>query len=100
MKLDEGQSFEDLEDFAWGTGDEEYLKNLTQHLKRKGWEGVPVGKWCDIDHCVGRSKIWMNSTLYTFACSHRWNQCMSYLRILLNDWLFAFGDKPYGTGND
>ena len=100
LKLDEGQSFEDLEDFAWGTGDEEYLKRLTQHLKKKGWEGVPVGKWCDIDHCVGRSKIWMNSTLYTFACSHRWNQCMSYLRILFNDWLFAFGDKPYVTGND
>ena len=100
LKLGDGQSFEDLEHFAWGTGDEEYLTKLTQHLKGKGWEGVPVGKWCDIDHCVGRSKVWMNSTLYTFACSHRWNQCMSQLRILLNDWLFAFGDKPYGTGND
>ena len=93
-------SVESVERFKWSTGDEEYVKRRAKHLTKKGWETVKTGYLTDVDHSIGRSLAWMNSTMFTIACSHSWNQCMSYLRILFKDWLFASGKKLYITGND
>jgi hypothetical protein len=100
LKLTEGQSFEDADGFRWADGDMEYLMRRNQYLERKGWEDVETGKWCDTDHCVGRSQIWMNATIFTMPVSHSWNKCMSNLRILFKDWGYAFAEKSYDTGND
>ena len=100
LELKDGETFENVDRFKWSTDDKEYVKKRVAYLKRKGWEGVPLADCSDIDHTVGRSCGWMNSTLFTLACSHSWNQCMSYLRILFEDWGYASLDKTYGTGND
>ena len=93
-------SFEDIEQFQWGTDDTEYLKRRMERLKRKGWENVDTSCFSDEDHMVGRSEIWMNCPMFLLTCSHSFNQCLSLLRILYKDWCFAFGKKRYNTGND
>ena len=67
---------------------------------RTGDVEVDFASWCDVDHCVGRSKLWMNHVLFTDLCSHRWNRCMSHVRIVAGDWCYGLGTKAYGSGND
>lgn len=71
-----------------------------RRLKAKGWTEVEFAKWCDVDHCVGRSEPWMHTTLFTRFCSHRWNTCMSIVRYKAGDWCFGLGAKAYRNGND
>ena len=78
---------------------QDYGKYLRK-LKAKGWTQVEFAKWCDVDHCVGRSEVWMHNALFTRFCSHRWNTCMSYVRLEAGDWCFGLGAKAYGNGND
>ena len=68
-------------------------------LEERGWTQVEFAKWCDVDHCVGRSEIWMHNALFTRFCSHRWNRCMSVVRFKAGDWCFGLGSKEYGNGN-
>ena len=78
---------------------EDYDKYLRK-LKTKGWTQVEFARWCDVDHCVGRSEPWMHNTLFTRFCSHRWNTCMAYVRLEAGDWCFGMGSKEYVNGSD
>ena len=92
-----GQTFEEKYRFT-NRDERRYLRRLEDWQKR--YPGIEFGKRCDVDHCVGRSKRWMNNVLFTNLCSHRWNQCMSAVRITAGDWCFGLGTKAYGNGND
>ena len=69
-------------------------------LEEKGWTQVEFARWCDVDHCIGRSEVWMHNTLFTRFCSHRWNRCMSVVRCQAGDWCFGMGSKEYVNGSD
>ena len=100
LDLEDGQSFEEISWLSYGDGDEEYLKKRAQHLRRKGWEDVALANTSDIEHNFGRSKVWMNSSFLTFPCSHSYNRCLSYVRVIWKCWGFISSDKTYGSGND
>jgi len=100
LGLEKGQSFEEVSWLSYGAGDEEYLKRRAQHLKKKGWEDVALANTSDIEHNFGRSKVWMNSSFLTFPCSHCYNRCLSYVRVIWKCWGFVSSDKRYGSGND
>jgi hypothetical protein len=70
-----------------------YEKILEDWQKER--PGIVFAEWCDVDHCVGRSKRWMNNILFTNLCSHSWNQCMAAVRIRTGDWCFGLGTKAY-----
>lgn len=92
-----GQTFE--EKYPFTNRDERRYKKLLEDWQEKHSE-IEFAEWCDVDHCVGRSKRWMNNVLFTNLCSHRWNQCMAVIRIRAEDWCFGLGTKAYGNGND
>lgn len=68
-------------------------------LASRGWERVKFAKTCDVDHLVGRKELWMNMTIFTMPCSHRWNSCMVFVRLMAGHWCFALGFKSYTGGN-
>ena len=78
----------------------DYARRISRWKRRFGKIDVEFASLCDVDHCVGRSKIWMNHILFTDLCSHRWNSCMSKVRIVAGDWCYGLGTKVYGSGND
>jgi len=92
-----GMTFEEKYPFKART-ERRYLRMLEDWQKQ--YPGIEFAKWCDVDHCVGRSERWMNNVLFTNLCSHRWNQCMAAVRIRAGDWCFGLGTKAYGDGND
>ena len=100
LNLKDGEHFEQLEQFRYDVDDERYQKRRAKHLEKKGWTDVATAWISDRDHTVGRSEVWMNSTMYTISCSHSWNQCMTQVRMIFKDWCFAFVCKPYKNGND
>jgi len=92
-----GKTFE--EKYPFTPRDERRYNRLLEEWQEK-YPGIEFASWCDVDHCVGRSKRWMNNVLFTNLCSHRWNRCMSAVRIRAGDWCFGLGTKVYGSGND
>lgn len=68
-------------------------------LESKGWTEVEFAQWCDVDHLVGRWENWMNCNIFTMPCSHRYNRCLSAVRVMVGHWCFAFGYKAYNGGN-
>ena len=100
LGLKEGEHFESVSWLAYGTDDLEYMKRRTQHLRKKDWEDVEFATCSDNDHSVGRSQVWMNTSLYTILCSHSWNRCQSYVRLFFGDWGYAFVRKQYVNGSD
>ena len=93
-----GKTFEEKYPFTSRT-ERRYLRELEEYWQKK-YPGIEFAKWCDVDHCVGRSKRWMNNVLFTNLCSHRWNRCMAAVRIMAVDWCFGLGTKEYGNGSD
>jgi hypothetical protein len=49
------------------------------YLKRRGWEELEFGELTDVDHMAGRSKLWMNSTLFTMHTSHSWIRYIAFV---------------------
>jgi hypothetical protein len=93
-----GQTFE--EKYPFTRRDERRYKKRFEEYWQTKYPGIEFAKWCDVDHCVGRSKRWMNNVLFTNLCSHSWNRCMAAVRIMVGDWCFGLGTKAYGSGND
>jgi len=93
-----GKTFEEKYPFSAKT-QERYEKLFEDYWQEK-YPGIEFAEWCDVDHCVGRSKRWMNNVLFTNLCSHRWNSCMAAVRIAAGDWCFGLGTKAYSNGND
>ena len=104
LGLTEDQGWEDVPRFKYRRGLDEKSKAAIrlreEHLAKKGWETVEMAPWCDLDHLVGRSQVWMNSNIFILSCSHSWNTQMSYVRIFYKDWGYAWAQIPYGSGND
>ena len=105
LELEDGKSFEDVPRFQYNLGNTEKsiqaIKAKVKRLKRKGRCPRKNAKWCDIDHLVGRSKVWMNNSIFTISCSHSWNRSMAYIRYLFGDWGYACSAYlEYGSGND
>ena len=104
LELKDGQTFEDVERFKYHQAFSERsiraLEKRFDYLKKKGWDNVDLAKKSDLDHCLGRSMMWMNSNMFLMFCSHSWNRSMSYVRIMFGCWGFAFGHFKYVSGND
>ena len=93
-----GKTFE--EKYPFTSRNERRYQRLLEEYWQTNYPGIEFAKWCDVDHCVGRSKRWMNNVMFTNLCSHRWNSCMAAVRIAAGDWCFGLGTKAYGNGND
>ena len=77
------------------------VKRRSNKLQQKEWQEVKLATICDIDHMIGRSKLWMNSNFFTWMVSHQYNTQLSYVRIFFGDWLYGFsGEIEYRSGND
>ena len=104
LKLEDGQSFEDLEGYKYrqDLSDRAIRSAIRrdQHLERMRWDAAKLAKWSDIDHLLGRSKRWKNSDFFCMHVSHSWNRAMSYVRIMYGDWLFGFASVSYESGSD
>ena len=104
LKLNDDQTFEDVERFKYHQAFSERsiraLEKRFDYLKKKGWDNVCLAKKSDLDHCLGRSMMWMNSNMFIMFCSHSWNTSMSYVRIMFGCWGFAFGHFEYVSGSD
>ena len=104
LGLTEDQGWEDVPRFVYHRGFDEKSRAAIEarkdRLEKKGWETVKMAPWCDMDHLVGRSQVWMNSNIFILSCSHSWNTQMSYVRIFYKDWGYAWAQIPYGSGND
>jgi hypothetical protein len=69
--LKPGQLFETTASFLFTPMTERGIRammNRFSYLKRRGWEKLEFGELTDVDHMAGRSKLWMNSTLFTSPC--------------------------------
>ena len=82
-----GKTFE--EKCPYTAKDKEIYK---QHLEKKGWTNVEFAKWCDVDHLVDRSELWMKGLFFTMPCSHRWNTCMTWVRVSVGDWCYGMAE--------
>lgn len=102
FRLNKGQSLFESERLKF-TGETErsldYMKRRLRHLKRKGWEEVELAQTSDVDHFVGRSKVWMNSLMFTIHCSHSWNQKIMFVRRLFGCWGYGHAKIKYVNGN-
>ena len=80
---------------------ERLIRRRLTELQHKEWLNVKVASICDIDHMIGRSKVWMNSNFFTWMVSHQYNNQLSYVRLFFGDWLYGFSGKTkYKSGND
>ena len=73
----------------------------SNELQHKEWVNVKLASICDIDHMIGRSKLWMNSNFFTWMVSHQYNSQLACVRMFFGDWLYGFsGEIEYRSGND
>jgi hypothetical protein len=103
LDLKPGQHFEEAAFFRFAPLSERAIRQLklrVSYLKRRGWKELEFGELTDVDHMAGRSKLWMNSTLFTMHTSHSWNQYIGFIRMLFGRWGFGCGVCKYGSGND
>ena len=76
------------------------VKRRSNKLQHKEWQEVKLATICDIDHMIGRSKLWMNSNFFTWMVSHQYNKQLSHVRMFFGDWLYGFsGEIEYRSGN-
>ena len=76
------------------------IKRRSNELHHKDWVNVKLASVCDIDHMIGRSKLWMNSNFFTWMVSHQYNSQLACVRMFFGDWLYGFsGEIEYRSGN-
>ncbi len=95
--LKDGETFEDKVNYY--DYNPEAAKKRRARLIAKGWEGVGQASWCDYDHLLKRTRVWMNASIFTMPCSHSWNSCMAKIRQRMGCWGFGFAYIKYNGGN-
>eukprot|EP00984_Skeletonema_dohrnii_P031538 scaffold24132_cov151-Skeletonema_dohrnii-CCMP3373.AAC.1 len=104
LGLKDGESFEDHQRFKYGQdlSDKAIRARLRRekYLDTRKWDKRKLAKWTDVDHLLGRSKMWKNSNFFCMHVSHSWNRAMAYVRICYGDWLDGFANIKYHSGSD